>query len=114
MNKIKPGLLIRGTALLVGSFVLCGAPPASSQSFSSQDRDRVVAEGVARHRGESAEPFELLRRLGGRELAAIAGAIMAARQARPNPMPKSSASSPRFCLTSTTRIRPSYPHKGNP
>ena len=42
----------------------------------------VVAAGVARHRGESAEPFELMRRLGGRELAAIVGAIMAARQAR--------------------------------
>jgi nicotinate-nucleotide--dimethylbenzimidazole phosphoribosyltransferase len=42
----------------------------------------VMAEGVARHRGETSEPFELLRRLGGRELAAIAGAVMAARQAR--------------------------------
>ena len=42
----------------------------------------VVAAAVARHRGESAEPFELMRRLGGRELAAIVGAIMAARQAR--------------------------------
>ena len=42
----------------------------------------VVAEGVARHRAETAEPFELLRRLGGRELAAIVGAVMAARQAR--------------------------------
>jgi nicotinate-nucleotide--dimethylbenzimidazole phosphoribosyltransferase len=42
----------------------------------------AVAEGVVRHRGESAEPFDLLRRLGGRELAAIVGAIMAARQAR--------------------------------
>jgi len=42
----------------------------------------VVAEGVALHRAETAEPFELLRRLGGRELAAIVGAVMAARQAR--------------------------------
>jgi nicotinate-nucleotide--dimethylbenzimidazole phosphoribosyltransferase len=42
----------------------------------------AVAEGVVRHRGETSEPFELLRRLGGRELAAIAGAVMAARQAR--------------------------------
>ncbi|HUK10150.1 MAG TPA: nicotinate-nucleotide--dimethylbenzimidazole phosphoribosyltransferase [Stellaceae bacterium] len=43
---------------------------------------RVVADGVALHRGETIEPFELLRRLGGRELAAIVGAVMAARQAR--------------------------------
>lgn len=42
----------------------------------------VVAEGVVRHRAESEEPFDLLRRLGGRELSAIVGAIMAARQAR--------------------------------
>ncbi len=42
----------------------------------------AVAEGVVRHRAESGEPFDLLRRLGGRELAAIVGAIMAARQAR--------------------------------
>jgi nicotinate-nucleotide--dimethylbenzimidazole phosphoribosyltransferase len=42
----------------------------------------AVAEGVVRHRAESSEPFDLLRRLGGRELAAIVGAIMAARQAR--------------------------------
>jgi nicotinate-nucleotide--dimethylbenzimidazole phosphoribosyltransferase len=42
----------------------------------------AVAEGVVRHRAESTEPFDLLRRLGGRELAAIVGAIMAARQAR--------------------------------
>ena len=42
----------------------------------------VVAAGVARHRAVSNEPFELLRRLGGRELAAIVGAVMAARQAR--------------------------------
>jgi nicotinate-nucleotide--dimethylbenzimidazole phosphoribosyltransferase len=42
----------------------------------------AVAEGVVRHRAESSEPFELLRRLGGRELAAIVGAVMAARQGR--------------------------------
>ncbi len=42
----------------------------------------AVAEGVVRHRAESTEPFDLLRRLGGRELAAIVGAVMAARQAR--------------------------------
>jgi nicotinate-nucleotide--dimethylbenzimidazole phosphoribosyltransferase len=42
----------------------------------------VVAEAVALHRGASRDPFELLRRLGGREFAAIAGAVMAARRAR--------------------------------
>src|SRR5580700_5034691 len=42
----------------------------------------VVQRGVDRHRGATDEPFELLRRLGGRELAAIVGAVIAARRAR--------------------------------
>jgi len=41
----------------------------------------AVAAGVARHAG-AGDPFEILRRLGGRELAAICGAILAARLAR--------------------------------
>jgi len=55
MNKIKPGHLIRGAALLIGSFVLCGAPPVFSQSFSSQDRDRgatmlkIIKEDISKH-----------------------------------------------------------------
>lgn len=40
----------------------------------------VVAAGTARHRGQP--PLEILRRLGGRELAAIAGAVLAARLGR--------------------------------
>ncbi len=38
---------------------------------------KVVADGVARH--AQAEPLDLARRLGGRELAAMAGAVIAAR-----------------------------------
>ncbi|MFQ6549843.1 nicotinate-nucleotide--dimethylbenzimidazole phosphoribosyltransferase [Aestuariibius sp. 2305UL40-4] len=41
---------------------------------------RVVSEGVARHGGQA--PLELLRCLGGRELAAMAGAIASARARR--------------------------------
>ncbi|MDQ0837430.1 nicotinate-nucleotide--dimethylbenzimidazole phosphoribosyltransferase [Sphingomonas faeni] len=41
----------------------------------------VVEAGVALHRDALGTPFEILRRLGGRELAAIAGAVVAARQA---------------------------------
>jgi nicotinate-nucleotide--dimethylbenzimidazole phosphoribosyltransferase len=47
-----------------------------------QRKIEVVAAGVARHRTATADAFEILQRLGGRELAAIAGAVMAARQAR--------------------------------
>jgi nicotinate-nucleotide--dimethylbenzimidazole phosphoribosyltransferase len=42
----------------------------------------VVQRAVDLHKPAGPEPFELLRRLGGRELAAIAGAVMAARQGR--------------------------------
>ena len=39
----------------------------------------VIAEAVGFHRAKLASPFETLRRLGGRELAAITGAVLAAR-----------------------------------
>lgn len=42
----------------------------------------VVARGVARHRPHLGDPLEALRRLGGRELAAIAGAVAGARRKR--------------------------------
>jgi nicotinate-nucleotide--dimethylbenzimidazole phosphoribosyltransferase len=40
----------------------------------------TVAAGLSAHAGALASPFEILRRLGGREIAAIAGAIVAARR----------------------------------
>lgn len=43
-------------------------------------KTEVVAAGVALHKG--AEPLDLARRLGGRELAAMAGAVVAARLKR--------------------------------
>jgi nicotinate-nucleotide--dimethylbenzimidazole phosphoribosyltransferase len=42
----------------------------------------VVGRAVALHRGAMTDPFEVLRHVGGLELAAIAGAILAARLAR--------------------------------
>ena len=42
----------------------------------------AVERAVALHRAETDDPLELLRRLGGREVAAIAGAILAARSQR--------------------------------
>lgn len=44
-------------------------------------KQRVVAEGVARH-ADTGDGLEILRRLGGRELAAMAGAIARARMLR--------------------------------
>jgi len=46
------------------------------------NKRQVVAAAVARHRDEMADPFDVLRRLGGREFAAMAGAILAARMGR--------------------------------
>ena len=43
---------------------------------------KVVAEAVALHRDHMRDPLEVLRRLGGREIAAMAGAILAARMQR--------------------------------
>ena len=42
----------------------------------------AAAQAVARHRPAASDPFDMLRRLGGLELAAIAGAVMAARLGR--------------------------------
>jgi len=46
------------------------------------NKTNVVAEGVARHKSALTDPLEILRHLGGHELAAIAGAVLAARLAR--------------------------------
>ncbi|TVR98657.1 MAG: nicotinate-nucleotide--dimethylbenzimidazole phosphoribosyltransferase [Rhodospirillales bacterium] len=45
-------------------------------------KTKVVERAVARHRDAAGDPLELMRRLGGRELAAIAGAVTAARLLR--------------------------------
>jgi nicotinate-nucleotide--dimethylbenzimidazole phosphoribosyltransferase len=42
----------------------------------------AVAAAVERHRNSARDPFDLLRRLGGLELAAITGSVMAARLGR--------------------------------
>ncbi len=47
-----------------------------------QLKAQVVAEGIARHADALSDPMEALRCLGGRELVAMAGAILAARQQR--------------------------------
>ncbi len=43
------------------------------------DKTAIVAEAVGHHRSKLDDPMQALRRLGGRELAAIAGAVLAAR-----------------------------------
>ncbi|MCB6178718.1 nicotinate-nucleotide--dimethylbenzimidazole phosphoribosyltransferase [Rhodobacter sp. Har01] len=45
-------------------------------------KDATVAAGLERHAGHLDDPFEVLRRLGGREIAAMTGAYLAARAHR--------------------------------
>ncbi len=47
-----------------------------------EKKREVVAAAVARHRPSAGDPFELLRRLGGLEFAAIVGTLLAARMGR--------------------------------
>lgn len=42
----------------------------------------IVDEALRRHRRQATDAFDMLRRLGGRELAAITGAVIAARRGR--------------------------------
>ena len=45
-------------------------------------KQAAVDAALAHHEGRLSDPLEVLRRVGGRELAAMAGAIIAARHAR--------------------------------
>ncbi|WP_322962993.1 nicotinate-nucleotide--dimethylbenzimidazole phosphoribosyltransferase [Sphingomonas fuzhouensis] len=45
-------------------------------------KDAAVAAGLALHRAHLTSAFEILRRLGGREIAGMAGAVLAARMKR--------------------------------
>ena len=47
-----------------------------------QRKIEIVEQGVALHRDVLSDPFEVLRCLGGQELSAVAGAVLAARIAR--------------------------------
>jgi nicotinate-nucleotide--dimethylbenzimidazole phosphoribosyltransferase len=57
--------------------------PGTGVAGAALDRKReIVASAVARHRPQAGDPFDVLRRLGGLEFAAMAGAILAARMGR--------------------------------
>lgn len=65
---------VAAAALMAGLF----GGPAGDWTGSDADA-AIVAQAVALHGGHLKDPLEALRRLGGREIAAIAGAILAAR-----------------------------------
>ena len=68
--------------LFGGDAKLWTGPGTGVAGAALEAKRRVVAAAVARHRPAAKDPFDLLCRLGGREFAAIAGAVMAARLGR--------------------------------
>jgi nicotinate-nucleotide--dimethylbenzimidazole phosphoribosyltransferase len=66
------------SAALFGGTGWCGRGTGVDDAGLAR-KEAVVAAGLERHAGHLADPFEVLRRLGGREIAAMAGAYLAAR-----------------------------------
>ncbi|HXC91157.1 MAG TPA: nicotinate-nucleotide--dimethylbenzimidazole phosphoribosyltransferase [Stellaceae bacterium] len=69
-------------ALFGGEAALWTGPGTGVAGAALDNKRLAVAEAAALHRPAARDPFDLLRRLGGLELAAIAGAVMAARLGR--------------------------------
>ena len=57
-------------------------PSARTDAAIIEQRAAVIDQALALHKAHLGDPLEVLRRLGGREFAAIAGAILAARMQR--------------------------------
>ncbi|MDZ7602669.1 MAG: nicotinate-nucleotide--dimethylbenzimidazole phosphoribosyltransferase, partial [Hoeflea sp.] len=57
-------------------------PGTGSEGETLERKIAAVEAAIALHKPHLGDPLELLRRLGGRELAAMAGAILAARMER--------------------------------
>jgi nicotinate-nucleotide--dimethylbenzimidazole phosphoribosyltransferase len=68
--------------LFGGDAEMWAGPGTGVTGATLEAKRRVVDEAIARHRSAAHDPFDMLRRLGGLELAAIAGAVMAARLGR--------------------------------
>jgi nicotinate-nucleotide--dimethylbenzimidazole phosphoribosyltransferase len=98
MMAVEPGLDLlclgeMGIANTTSAAALCLAlfggeasdwtgPGTGVSGTALSNKTKVVAEGVARHKAALTDPLEVLRHVGGHELAAIAGAVLAARVAR--------------------------------
>jgi nicotinate-nucleotide--dimethylbenzimidazole phosphoribosyltransferase len=98
MMAVEPGLDViclgeMGIANTTSAAALCLAlfggtaddwvgPGTGVAGSALQQKKNVVSEGVALHRASARDPLEILARLGGREIAAICGAVIAARMAR--------------------------------
>ncbi len=81
-SPIRPRRQPCALALFGGDAALWTGPGSGVTGASLDHKRQVVAEAVALHRPAASDSFDLLRRLGGLELAAITGAVMAARLGR--------------------------------
>ncbi|MCR6629005.1 MAG: nicotinate-nucleotide--dimethylbenzimidazole phosphoribosyltransferase [Magnetospirillum sp.] len=79
IGNTTPAAAIAG-ALFGGDAALWTGKGTGVDGAGLTRKTEVVAAGMARHKGQP--PLEILRRLGGRELAAMAGAVLAARLKR--------------------------------
>jgi nicotinate-nucleotide--dimethylbenzimidazole phosphoribosyltransferase len=70
------------TALFGGDAATWTGPGTGVSGAALANKAKVVAEAVALHRPAMTDPLHVLRHVGGHELAAIAGAVLAARMAR--------------------------------
>jgi len=98
MMAVEPGVDIialgeMGIGNTAAAAALCGAlfggdaadwvgPGTGVAGAALQHKITIVDEALKRHRRQAIDPLDMLRRLGGRELAAITGAVIAARRAR--------------------------------
>jgi nicotinate-nucleotide--dimethylbenzimidazole phosphoribosyltransferase len=69
-------------ALFGGDAAAWTGPGTGVVGAALEKKREVVAAAVARHQAEMGDAFDVLRRLGGLEFAAMAGAILAARMGR--------------------------------
>lgn len=97
MMAVEPGVDLlclgeMGIANTTSAAALCHAlyggaaddwvgPGTGTEGAALTRKVEVVATGVARNRAAMTDPFEILRCVGGHELAAIVGAVLAARLA---------------------------------
>jgi nicotinate-nucleotide--dimethylbenzimidazole phosphoribosyltransferase len=68
--------------LFGGTAELWTGPGTGIAAPALEEKRKAVTEAVALHRPAAGDPFDMLCRLGGLELAAITGAVMAARLGR--------------------------------
>jgi nicotinate-nucleotide--dimethylbenzimidazole phosphoribosyltransferase len=98
MMAVEPGIDVlalgeMGIGNTTAAAALCGGlfgggaevwtgPGTGVAGAALEAKRRIVDEAIARHRPAARDPFDMLRRLGGLEFAAIAGAVLAARLGR--------------------------------